>query len=411
MIELFSTLRNRKLNLFLAARFFATMAVQIQSIAIGWQIYELSGDPLDLGLVGLAQFLPFIPMSLLAGHIVDKWDRRRILTYCYLAESLCALLFVGFSLSNLQVKWPVFIILALYGSARAFMNPASQALLVNLVPPKHLGSAIAMNASIFKLAIISGPVAGGFLYALGPSHLYGLVAFTLGVSTLLMFFTGRSPTKKDDDALKRDHSSIFEGLYYLKSRRVLLGALSLDLFAVLFGGATALLPAYARDVLSAGPEALGLLRSASALGAALMALALAFRPIRKRVGVWMFTGVFIFGIATIAFGLSTHFWVSVVTLLAMGAGDMLSVYIRQLLVQTGTPDAIRGRVSAVNSLFIGASNELGEFESGFAAAWIGLVPAVVLGGSATLVIGLIWLAAFPELRRLKSFNEVSAEHN
>jgi MFS family permease len=398
----FSALRHRRFVLFLCARFFATVAVQMQSVAVGWQVYGVTGDPLDLGLVGLAQFAPFVPLVLVAGPLADRHDRRRIMTACFAVEMLCGLALIGLTLTGLRAVWPVFAVMALYGSARAFMMPASQAVVINLVPAESFGHAVAVNSSTFQVAVISGPALGGLLYLAGPVTVYATVAVLLGLAALLMAFTGRGP-ERDGAREPWRWSGVLEGLRFVRSRPVVLGAISLDLFAVLFGGATALLPAYASDILHVGPTGLGLLRTAPGVGAALTGFALAARPISNRVGRWMFGGVALYGTATVVFGLSEVFALSLAALFLMGVGDMVSVYIRHLLVQLETPDAIRGRVSAVNSVFIGASNELGEFESGLTAVWFGLVPAVVVGGCATLAVTGLWMLGFPALRRLDRF--------
>jgi MFS family permease len=401
-VSKFGALRHRDFTLFLCARFLATVAVQMQSVAVGWQVYALTSDPLDLGLVGLAQFAPFVPLVLVAGHAADRFDRRRIITLCFTIEMLCGLALIGFTLAGLTAVWPVFATMALYGSARAFMMPASQAVVINLVPSAAFSNALALSSSVFQVAVITGPALGGVLYLAGPETVYGTVAALLGMATVLMGLLRKGPPKNGPRE-PVSFATLLEGLRFVRSRPVVLGAISLDLFAVLFGGATALLPAYASDVLHVGPTGLGLLRTAPGLGAALTALVLAFWPIVRRVGRWMFGGVILFGAATVALGLSRSFPLSLAALVLMGTGDMISVYIRHMLVQLETPDAIRGRVSAVNSVFIGASNELGEFESGLTAVWFGLAPAIIVGGGATLAVAVLWMLGFPALRRMDEF--------
>ncbi|HSQ70482.1 MAG TPA: MFS transporter [Steroidobacteraceae bacterium] len=397
-------LRNEDLRRFLLARFLATIAVQMQTVAVGWQVYEVTRDPLDLGLVGLSQFLPFVALILPAGHFADSRDRRRLLALCFALEGLCALLLLAFAWHGLGSALPVFGVMLLFGTARAFAMPTGQALLPNLVPRDRLGTAVALNSSTWQVATIAGPALGGLLYLAGPTAVYATVAALLGLASGLMLrlerggASGRRSTSFDREAL-------LSGLRFVKSRRTVLGAISLDLFAVLFGGATALLPVYASDVLEVGPGGLGVLRTAPAVGAALCGAMLGLRPIATRVGRWMFGGVVVFGLATVVFGLSTSFWLSLLALAVMGAGDMVSVYIRHVLVQLETPDGIRGRVSAVNAVFIGASNELGEFESGVTAAWFGTVPAVVIGGVATLAVAWAWARWFPVLWRMDRFPE------
>jgi MFS family permease len=386
---------------FLLARFLATLAVQMQSVAIGWQVYALTRNPVDLALIGLAQFLPFLAAWLPAGHFVDRHDRRMILALCYATELLCALLLLAFTTAQMTVVWPVFAVLVVFGAARAFSNPASAAITPNLVPLESFGNAVALNSSSWQIATIVGPTLGGVLYLAGPHTVYSSVAGLLVIAVALMFAV-RVPRTMPSDEPTSWHS-LLEGLRFVGSRRIVLGAISLDLFAVLLGGATALLPMYASDVLHVGPTGLGLLRTAPGVGAALTALALAYVSMTRHVGRWMFSGVAVFGVTTVVFGYSEIFALSLAALFLLGAGDMLSVYIRQILIQLETPDSIRGRVSAVNSVFIGASNELGEFRAGMAAAWFGLKPAVVLGGAATLIIAALWTRLFPELRDVDRF--------
>jgi MFS family permease len=411
MPNAFPLWRHRAFMLFVLARFLATVSIQMQSVAVGWQVYALSGDPLDLGLVGLAQFAPFIPAALIAGQVADRYDRRRIIGFCFLVELLCSLLLLAFTLRPPGGVWPVFAIMALYGTARAFMMPASQAVVINLVPETSFRRALALNSTAFQVAVIAGPALGGLLYVQGAAVVHATVASLLGVSALLMLATGRSNAgaAKTPNPATGGQSGLLDGLRHVLARRTMLGAISLDLFAVLFGGATALLPAIARDILQVGPTGLGLLRSAPGLGAAVTALMLSVWPIRRAVGSWMFGGVMLFGAASIVLGLSRDYYLSLAALALMGMGDMLSVFVRHLLVQLETLDAIRGRVSAVNAVFIGASNELGEFESGLAAAWLGLVPAVVVGGCATVLVTTIWWLMFPELRRLQEFPRAADE--
>jgi len=399
-------LNNRDFTFYLCARLLSQVAVQMQSVAVGWQVYALSGDVLDLGLIGLAQFVPFVVLVLPAGQVADHYDRRLIITLCFAVQTLCGLLLLMFSKVGLTATWPIFAVLVLFGGARAFLMPTSQAILVNLVPAENFGRAVALSSSTFHLAVVVGPGLGGALYLAGPVVVYAVVSALFAVSLFLMFNTRSNrkiPAGRETASGYSSGHSLLEGLRFVWTRPAILGALSLDLFAVLFGSATALLPAYASDVLKIGPVGLGLLRTAPAIGAALIAVILTFHPINQRVGRWMFGGVALFGVNTIVFGLSTNATLSFVALAFMGAGDMVSVYIRHLLVQVATPDTIRGRVSAVNSVFIGASNELGEFESGITAKWFGLVPSVIIGGIATLVVTFVWRSLFPVLGRMDHF--------
>lgn len=298
----------------------------------------------------------------------------------------------------------VFGIMTLFGVARAFAMPASQALLPNLVDREHFGTAIAFNSSLWQVSTIAGPALGGLLYLAGATAVYATVATLLAVSLVMLAMLRRGgDASAAASTAPLDRHALLEGLRFVRGRRPVLGAISLDLFAVLFGGATALLPVYAADVLHVGPSGLGWLRAAPGVGAALTGVVLGVLPVTRRVGHWMFGGVIVFGFATLVFGVSTSLWISLAALTVLGAGDMVSVYIRHLLVQLQTPDDIRGRVSAVNAVFIGASNELGEFESGFVAAWVGAIPAVVIGGGATLFVALAWTRLFPELWRMDRF--------
>lgn len=394
-------LRNRNFSFYLAARVLGTLAVQMQSVAIGWQVYQITGSLFALGLIGLAQFAPFLLLILIAGHAADRYNRRTIIMLCLATQLLCGLLLLAFTWSGTRVVWPVYAVLVLFGSARAFMMPATQAVLRNMVPTDSFSQAVALSSSAFHVAVIVGPVLGGLLYLAGPSTVYLVAAALLVLSVLLMSRTHAAPQAVS--AEPASWHTVLEGLRFVWSRPIMLGAISLDLFAVLFGGATALLPAYAHDVLQIGPTGLGWLRTAPGVGAALCSVVLAFHPIRRRVGAWMFGGVAVFGLATIALGLTDNFAIALAALFLLGAGDMVSVYVRHLLVQFETPDEIRGRVSAVNAVFIGASNELGEFESGLTAGWFGLVRAILFGGAATLAVTAIWIFKFPVLSRMDKF--------
>ena len=393
---------------YLIARCLGTLAVQMQTVAVGWQVYAVTRDPLHLGLIGLSQFLPFIVLILPAGHVADFYDRRRIVTACYLLNLVSAVSLLALSARGLDSVGPVFAVMTLLGTTRAFAMPASQALIPNLVGPEKFARAMAVNQSVFQVSTIVGPTLGGLLYLAGATVVYSSVAALLLVSTVLMSgLKAGGRTKSQAPAVSLQ--SLLSGLRFVKSRPIVLGAISLDLFAVLFGGATALLPVYARDILDTSSAGLGLLRTAPAIGATVCAITLAARPLTRHVGLWLFGGVVVFGLATVVFGLSTNLAVSFVALTALGAGDMVSVYLRHLLVQLETPDEIRGRVSAVNAVFIGASNELGEFESGVTAAWFGTVRAVVLGGAVTLAVAGIWARLFPQLRTMDELPRAQRE--
>jgi MFS family permease len=359
--------------------------------------------------VGLAQFLPFFALVLPGGQLADRRDRRLVLVVAYTIEAACAAVLLWFTWQGSRnVAW-VFLAMALFGAGRALWMPAGQAMVVNLVPSSVFPAAVAFNSTLFEAAVIAGPALGGLLYAFGESRLefagaflvYSVALVLLVIVVALMW--SLTPRPPPEDARPASWRELTEGLRFVFQRRTVLGAISLDLFAVLFGGATALLPMFAADILKVGPEGLGLLRTAPGLGAACTAIWLARRPITRHAGSWMFGGVAVFGVATVVFGVSTSFWVSMAALFCIGAGDMVSVFVRHLLVQLETPDAIRGRVSAVSAMFIGASNELGEFESGLTASWWGPVRAVTVGGIACLVVVAGYLRFFPELRRLDRF--------
>jgi MFS family permease len=397
----FAVLRHRNFSFYLTARILGTLAVQMQNVAIGWQVYAMTHNLFYLGMIGLAQFAPFLLLILLAGHAADRYNRRNIIALCIAAQLVVGLLLLAFTLAGMQAVWPVFAVLVLFGSARAFSGPATQAMLVNLVPQEDFSKAVALSSSTFHVAVILGPTLGGLLYIYGAATVYTVASVLLLVATILMTLVKAPPQVANREPAT--WHSVLEGLRFVFSRPIVLGAISLDLFAVLFGGATALLPALAHDVLHVGPTGLGLLRTAPGAGAALCSIALAFFPITRRVGLWMFAGVAVFGLGTVVLGATTSFVVAVACLLLMGAGDMVSVYVRHLLVQFETPDAIRGRVSAVNSVFIGASNELGEFESGVTAGWMGLTRAVIFGGAATLAVTAAWIKLFPVLAKMDRF--------
>jgi MFS family permease len=394
-------LQHPRFTRFLSARLLASIAVQMQTVAVGWQVYAITGNPLDLGLIGLSQFLPFVLLVLPAGHVADRHHRALILAACIALEFLCALALFAFTRSGLAVAWPVFAVMVVFGVARAFSMPAGQAIMPNLVPPSLFSRAVAVNSSTWQVSTIAGPAIGGLVYLAGPDVVYATVAALLAAAFL--FIVGVKTDKPARPDAPDTWHTLLEGLRFVWRRKVILGAVSLDLFAVLFGGAVALLPAIASDILQVGPDGFGWLRAAPGIGAAIVALALAWRPITRRVGTKMFAGVAVFGLATVVFGLSTNYLLSLLALVVIGAADMVSVYIRHMLVQLETPDAIRGRVSAVNAVFIGASNELGEFESGVTAAWWGLKPAVVVGGVASVAIAGLWMRGFPALRRIDEF--------
>src|SRR5438876_1079851 len=391
--------RHMDFSLYQIERFLIVAALEMQSVAVGWQVYEITKRPLDLGLVGLAQFLPGILLFPISGHASDRFERRDVLSACYAGYALCFALLLALAQRGLQSVTAIYVVLVMIGAVRSFNSTASRSILPQLVPEQHFPNAVAWNATTFQAATILGPAFGGVLYALfrGPSAVYAIALITAVGATISTF-----RIKPSEQARPREPMSlktVFAGLHFIWRQKLILGAISLDLFAVLLGGAVALLPVYAREILHTGPWGLGLLRSAPGVGAGIMAILLAHRPLRRRMGAIMLWCVAGFGVFTIVFGISRSLTLSMIALLLTGATDMVSVVIRALLVQLATPDEMRGRVNAVDMLFIGASNELGEFESGLTAHWFGTVPAVVLGGVGTLVVIALWAWLFPELRR------------
>jgi MFS family permease len=400
-VSALAALQHRDFAVFAGARFCATLAWQILGATVGYQVYQITRDPLALALVGLTQFLPFVLCVLPAGQVADRFDRRMVLVCAYAVEAGCALALLWFTLSGMKASWPVFVAMTVFGAGRAFWMPTGQAMTPNLVPREAFPGAVAVNSTLFTTGVIVGPALSGVLLLRGPQLAYGTVVALLVVMICLMLTI--RPVRSSSTQQPFRFGNLLEGLRFVFRRRTVLGAISLDLFAVLFGGATAMMPIYASDILHVGPVGYGMLRAAPGVGAALVAAMLAFSPIQRNVGRWMFSGVGVFGCATIVFALSKLFLLSLAALFLLGAGDMVSVFVRQLLVQLETPDSIRGRVSAVSSMFIGASNELGEFESGLAARAFGLVPSVVLGGLATLVVVVVYMKVFPELRTMREF--------
>ena len=401
--------------LFQIARFLIVAAVEMQAVAVGWQVYDISKRALDLGLVGLAQFLPGILLFLVSGHTSDRFDRRKVLGTCYAGYALCSGLLLFLAVRGAHSVRPIYAVLILLGVVRSFNGTASRSILPQLVPDEHFANAVAWNATTFQAATILGPSLGGILYAMfrGPSAVYAAAMLT-AVGALVSTFR----IKTRPQARRREPmtvKTVLAGLHFIWREKLVLGAISLDLFAVLLGGAVALLPVYAREILHTGPWGLGLLRTAPGVGAAVMAVALAHRPLRGRAGPTLLWSVAGFGICTILFGVSTSLVLSLMSLIFLGAADMVSVIIRATLVQLRTPDEMRGRVMAVDMVFIGTSNELGQFESGLTAQWFGTVPAVLLGGVGTLVVIALWAWGFPDLRRagklsaMKSVAEEAAE--
>jgi MFS family permease len=401
-----SVLRDTAFVQLLSGRLAATLATQIQSVVVGWQLYDMTHSPLTLGWVGLAQFLPMALLVLPAGDAADRLPRKLILALSWFTQAVAGLLFLLLTLSGTDSPVGYFGVLVLFGMARAFAGPGMQSLIPQLVGEARLPKAIAWNSSTFQIAVIGGPALGGAVYLLGPAVAYALCALLFTTAAVAVLTIRRTLPSRADNSRLGAFARFTAGIVYVRTRPIILGAISLDLFAVLLGGATALLPVYAHEILHTGPAGLGILRSAVAVGAFAMGIYLGRSSLNRKAGSIMFAAVAIFGIGTIVFGVSTNFILSLAALAVMGAADMISVFVRSALVQLATPDAMRGRVNAVNMLFIGASNELGEFESGVTAALLGTVPAVVLGGVGTLAVVGLWMWMFPALRGVDRLDEV-----
>ena len=401
----------RALGPFFAAILSADVASAVQGIAVAWHVFTLHHRPFDLGLVGLTLFLPAALLVLVTGLFADRHDRRTIVVLATCAEMAAALVFLGLVLAHAERLWPYLGVVLAIGTARAFGAPAERGMLLALVPEGAYLRVTASFSAVRQFVVVGGPALGGALVALGTPVALAASAVLLALSAAALLILRVPPRASAGDTRATTLHEALGGLRFIREQPVILAAISLDLFAVLFGGATALLPAYADAILRAGPLALGFLRAAPAAGAALSAAYLGRRPLRSRVGRTLLVAVAVFGVATIVFGLSTNIGLSFVALAIAGAADMVSVVIRSGLVQLSTPDAMRGRVNAVENVFIGASNELGEFESGTLAAFIGVVPAVVAGGAATLIVVALALAAFPQLRRFDRFATSPTESN
>jgi MFS family permease len=402
--------RHRAFSFFWASRFLLTLAVQVESVAIGWQVYAVARQTrtvpeaaLMVGMVGLVQFAPLFVFSFIGGTVADRFERRRIVQACLAVEAVCVTVLAVLALHPSPSLTPIFAIAAVFGAARAFLGPANAAMGPMLVPRDELARAIAWNSMAWQAAAVTGPFVGGVLVAASATAAYGTAAILyVSASILLVFMAADTrPTSVAAPGL----TAIKEGLIYVWSNKTVLGAISLDLFAVLLGGATALLPVFARDVLHVGASGFGVLRAAPSIGAVAAAFYLSSHPLQRRAGLWMFAGVALFGAATIVFAVSGWLWLSVIALIALGVGDMVSVNVRQTLIQIVTPDHMRGRVSAVSYVFVGASNELGEFESGVAARLLGPVGAALFGGIGSLVVTGAWAKMFPSLRRADSLTD------
>ena len=395
---------------FLSSRVLAMFAAQIQAVVVAWQVYDMTNDPMALAYVGLAQFIPMLLLLIPAGDLLDRFARKKILAASWLLEALCSALLLVLSLIPIHNPLFYYAVLVLYGCGRAFTGPAVQSLLPQIVPREQLAAAIAANSMLMRSAAIAGPLVGGGLYALGGGALTYLICMLgfLGAALCLPWIKVLPQHTKTISTL---NSSAWErftaGIHFIRSRPIILGTISLDLFAVLLGGVVALLPIYAKDILHVGPWGLGALRSAMTLGEVMVGVYLSLYPFNRQVGMTMFIAVIIFGLANLVFSLSTSFALSCIALMVAGAADMVSVYIRSSLVQFSTPDEMRGRVNAVNMLFISSSNELGEFRAGLSAKWLGTEPAAVVGSLFTLGVAGLWMWAFKPLREVNKFEDAS----
>jgi MFS family permease len=384
---------------FQLARFCIVLATEMQSVAVAWQIYEITKRPLDLGFVGLAQFLPGVVLFLVSGHVADRYERRKVIVLCYAGFTLCSALLLLAATRETHSVYPIYAVLLLLGVVRSFNAPVSRAILPQLVAETHFPNAVAWASSVFQCATILGPSLGGLVYAIahGPAVVYAIAASVGLVASLVTLQIKTQSQTRSREPLTP--TAVLAGFHYIWRQKLVLGSISLDLFGVLLGGAVALLPVYAREILMTGPWGLGILRTAPAVGAGAMAVYLAHQPLRRRAGATMLWCVAGFGAFTILFGVSRSLALSLIALALVGASDVVSVIIRATLIQTATPDEMRGRVNAVDMVFVGASNELGQFESGLTAHWFGTVPAVVLGGIGTLLVTAVWAWCFPELRK------------
>ncbi len=402
-----SLLKQRPFVLFWVARLCSTMGYHMLALTIGWQIYQITDSAFDLGLVGLIQFVPAVVLTLLIGHTADRYDRRLIVRGAQCIHALAAIMITVALLAGALTRELLFGAVFLIGCARAFELPTAHSLVPALVPAPMIARAVAAWTSANQVAVICGPALGGLLYTVSPKLVTSLcILFFSGSIILISFVHAKGPAANREPPT---FASVLAGFNYIRSRRRLLGVITLDLFVVLLGGVTALLPIFARDILAVGPSGLGLLRSAPAAGALITSIVLSNHPVERHIGVKMFAVVAIYGLTTIAFGLSASFPLSLLVLAVLGASDALSVVIRFSLVQIETPDDKRGRVSAINYLFVGSSNTLGEFESGTVAAWLGAVPSVLVGGIGSLLIAGIWMLLFPDLRRIDRFEPAGKE--
>lgn len=401
----FASFQSRDFLLLIVGKTIGWIALFMTVFTIQFQVYDLTGDVANLAYIGLASFAPAIGFALVTGYVADLFDRRMVIAVCYLVVLISTALFLWYTLSGLQVIWPVFLILLFEGTGRAFHQPAISSIIPNLVPPETFPNAVAWHSTMSKVTQVTGPALGGILYAAaGPETVYALACAMLVVATVLtlMIRTRTARGNRQPTTL----SALLAGVRYVYRKKIILGAITLDMFVVLLGGVTALFPVFAKDILDVGASGAGFLRSAMAAGALLSGLALTQISLNRGVGRTLFATVLIYGAATVVFGLSELYWLSLLAMAVLGAADMISVNIRVTLLQIATPDEMRGRVSAVSSIFTGASNELGEFRAGMMAVVIGVIPAVLVGGIGSVVIAAICWKAFPQLARVERFDQV-----
>ena len=399
--------QNKSLVLLLAARISTTIAFQMLTVAVGWQIYSLTKMPFYLGLVGLVQFLPMFLLTLVVGYVADRYDRKLIICFSQIVESIGIFLLAFENHNGWITKEGILVTIFFISIANAFQGPSMQSLLPNVVSKELFPKAVALATSTAQVAIILGPAIGGVLYALNPEVAYSMAGILpLATSVIILFISAK---KQPSNSEPLTMNSILGGISFIKSKPVILGAISLDLFAVLFGGATALLPVYASNILKIGALGLGLLRSAPAVGALIISFFLARNPLKRDEGFIMFMAVIFFGMFTIIFSMSSSFILSLTSLVMLGASDVVSVVVRSTLIPMETPDNMRGRVNAVNSMFIGTSNQLGEFESGLTASLFGVIPSVLLGGIGTIIIAILWMRLFPELLHITKLGHSTNE--
>lgn len=396
--------RNRSFICFAVLRLFNSAALQMLNVAVGWQVYELTGNPLDLGFVGLAQFAPVLVLFLIAGVVSDRFSRRMITIVTNLLHTGIAGLFLAYALSGGQSALPIFALLVVHGSARSFFQPTANALLANIVPREQFAAAVAASSSVLKAGFMLGPALGGILIAVIGFWVYLVVAIGFAIAGLAAIPIVAGASRRVTQRINLE--TILGGFTFIGEKKILLGAITLDLLAVLFSGIMGMLPVFAKDILHVGPEGLGIMRTTPAVGSLIIGLLLTRVPAARHMGQTLFVSTLILGASTIAFSLSTVFWFSIVMLLIWGGTDMLSVYVRQTIMQLATPDEMRGRVNAVSSVAINASNELGDFRAGLMAAWITTVPAVLVGGVVTIIVTGLWWRLFPDLRNIDRVSDL-----